>query len=128
MARLLLLYDGGCAFCRRCVRFVREHDRDQVVELVRSDAPGVGERTGLRPADLEASVWTVDSDGTRRRGAAAVNRTLRELGSGFRLLASAGQVPPLGWLEERGYRFVAARRSWFSRLWSDPPGPPPPDR
>ena len=46
-------------------------------------------------------------------GAAAVNRVLRELGGGWRLLGSLYLVPPLGWLEDRYYSRVSTRRAWW---------------
>ena len=46
-------------------------------------------------------------------GAAAVNRVLRELGGGWRLLGSVYLFAPAGWLEDRYYARVARRRSWW---------------
>jgi len=45
--------------------------------------------------------------------AAAVNRVLRELGGGWRLLGSLYLLPPLGWIEDRYYARVARRRAWW---------------
>ena len=46
-------------------------------------------------------------------GAAAVNRVLRDLGPGWRLVGALYLVPPLGWLEDRYYARVARRRAWW---------------
>jgi predicted DCC family thiol-disulfide oxidoreductase YuxK len=45
--------------------------------------------------------------------AAAVNRVLRELGGGWRLLGWLYLLPPIGWLEDRYYARVARRRAWW---------------
>jgi len=42
-----------------------------------------------------------------------VNRVLRELGGGWRLLGSLYLLPPIGWLEDRYYARVARRRAWW---------------
>jgi len=45
--------------------------------------------------------------------AAAVNRVLRELGGGWRILGALYLVRPIGWIEDRYYARVARRRAWW---------------
>jgi predicted DCC family thiol-disulfide oxidoreductase YuxK len=54
-----------------------------------------------------------DAGGGSFTGAAAVNRVLRELGGGWRVLGALYLVPPVGWLEDRYYARVARRRAWW---------------
>ena len=54
-----------------------------------------------------------DPGGRTFSAAAAVNRTLRELGTGWRVLGALYLVPPIGWLEDRYYARVARRRAWW---------------
>jgi predicted DCC family thiol-disulfide oxidoreductase YuxK len=54
-----------------------------------------------------------EPSGRRFTGAAAINRTLRELGDGWRLLGSLYLLPPIAWLEDRYYTRVARRRAWW---------------
>lgn len=83
--------------------------------------PGLVERFGLTRDDVGRTVWAIDAQGRKLSGAAAVNAALAELGVGWRVLAAAGRLPGLDWLEERVYRWVAANRSWLSRLWGSTP-------
>ena len=54
-----------------------------------------------------------EPDGRTFTGASAVNRVLRELGGGWRVLGSLYLIPPVGWLEDRYYARVARRRAWW---------------
>jgi predicted DCC family thiol-disulfide oxidoreductase YuxK len=68
---------------------------------------------GLSRAEVDRAAWAVEPDGRRFDGAAAINRTLRELGGGWRALGALYLVPPIGWLEDRYYGRVARRRAWW---------------
>jgi len=54
-----------------------------------------------------------EAGGRSLLGAAAVNRTLRELGGGWRVLGALYLVPPIRWVEDRYYARVARRRAWW---------------
>jgi predicted DCC family thiol-disulfide oxidoreductase YuxK len=58
-------------------------------------------------------VWAVEADGKKFEGAAAVNRTLRELGGRWALLAALYQLPPIRWVQNAYYGRVARRRAWW---------------
>ncbi len=73
---------------------------------------GLIESLGLTREEVDRASWAVGG-GERFEGAAGINRVLRELGGGWRVLGSLYLVPPVGWLENRYYRRVARRRSWW---------------
>jgi predicted DCC family thiol-disulfide oxidoreductase YuxK len=81
-----------------------------------SQLPGTTQRFGLTRPQLDAAAWTIDRAGRQLAGAAAVNRTLAALGGPWRLIAALSRVPGVGWLEERGYGWVATHRHVFRRL------------
>jgi predicted DCC family thiol-disulfide oxidoreductase YuxK len=110
--RLTLVYDGECDFCTRLAGWVERHDRRGRVAARPNQEPGLVEALGLTRAEVDRASWAVESGG-RFEGAAGINRVLRELGGGWRVLGSLYLVPPLGWLEDRYYKRVARRRSWW---------------
>jgi len=63
--------------------------------------------------EVARAVRAVEPGGRKFEGAAAVNRTLRELGGGWALLASFYQVPPIRWVQNAYYKRVARRRAWW---------------
>ncbi len=72
---------------------------------------GLADAVGLTRDELDGAAWAVDASGRRWQGAAALNRVLAELGGPWRLLSASYRVPPLAWLEDRGYHWVARNRS-----------------
>ncbi|MGB0592322.1 MAG: lipase maturation factor family protein [Myxococcota bacterium] len=114
LERPLVVYDGACGFCKRCVA------RFQVVARGAVDvAPSqeVAARFALPPEDCARAVQYLDPDGERHQGAEAV----------FRALAAAGRprglwlyrhVPGVGIVTRLGYRFIARFRGPVSRLTS----------
>jgi predicted DCC family thiol-disulfide oxidoreductase YuxK len=62
---------------------------------------------------VERAAWAVEPGGRKFEGAAAVNRTLKELGGGWAVLAAAYSIPPIQWVQDAYYRRVARKRSWF---------------
>ena len=110
--RLTLVYDGECDFCTRLARWVERQDRRGRVVARPNQEPGLIQELGLTRAEVDRASWAVGSGG-RFEGAAGISRVLRELGGGWRVLGSLYLVPPLGWLEDRYYKRVARRRSWW---------------
>ena len=133
-ARLLLIYDGWCGVCARTVGWVRARDSRGRVAVVPSQEPGLLERTGLTRAQVDASAWAIDRAGRRYEGAAAINRTLAELGGGWRWLARLYRLPAVRRIQDAGYHWFAANRGrfgrWGSTLGCERPGADclPPDR
>ena len=88
--------------------------------VVANQKPDVLERYGLTRAEVDRAAWTVDAQGRKLEGAAAINRTLRELGGVWRLIAVPYRLRPLAAIQEVVYRWVAPRRSWLHRLGVTP--------
>jgi len=111
--RLTLVYDGECGFCTRLARWVERHDRDGRVTARPNQEPGLIESLGMSRGEVDRASWAVESGGGRFEGAAGINRVLRELGGGWRLVGSLYLVPPIAWIEDRYYGRVARRRRWW---------------
>lgn len=75
---------------------------------------------GITRREADRAAWSIDSDGRRLEGAAAVNRVLAELGGMWRALAALYRVPPVGAVQEALYRWFAPRRSTFRRFGVTP--------
>ncbi len=98
---------------------MRAHDADRRVLVIPNQTPGVRAAVGLRQADVDRAVWAITRDGERYEGAAAANRILRELPR-WRWFARLYAVPPLRWIEDRVYAWVASHRQRFEH-WSATP-------
>jgi predicted DCC family thiol-disulfide oxidoreductase YuxK len=83
-----------------------------------SQEPGLIERYGLTRSQVDRSVWVIEPDGRRLRGARGVARVLPEMGGCWRPLAWLVRLPGAGSL---GYAVVARTRGRLSALWGDPP-------
>jgi predicted DCC family thiol-disulfide oxidoreductase YuxK len=90
------------------------------VLAIANQQPGVLERYGVTRREADRSAWTIDDDGRRLEGAAALNRVLVELRGPWSLLARLYRLPGIGALEEALYRWFAPRRSSFHRLGVTP--------
>ncbi len=101
-------------------RWVRRRDRAGRVLAVANQKPGVLDRYGITREQADRSAWTVDQEGARLEGAAAMNRVLRELGTPWRVAASAYALGPVAAIEDGMYRWFATRRSRFARLGVTP--------
>jgi predicted DCC family thiol-disulfide oxidoreductase YuxK len=119
-ATLLLVYDGYCGVCTRTVAWVRAHDPSRRVFALPNQVPGLRARTGLTKHDVDAAVWAIDREGHRYPGAAAINRTLEELG-GWRALAALYRLSPVRRLEDAAYHVFARNRGRFARWGLTPP-------
>ncbi len=108
MTRPTFVFDGDCAFCSSCARFVERRipTRAAVVAWQRADLGALG----LSEADCEQAVQWVGADGERASGAAAIGRLLVDAGSFWRPLGRALLVPPLSWFGPPAYRLVARHR------------------
>ena len=96
------------------------------MRAIANQKPGVLERYGVTREEADRAAWTIDRDGRRLQGAAAVNRVLGELGGGWRMIAAAYRLRPLAAIEEGMYRWFAPRRSRFRR-WGVTPECDEPD-
>jgi len=109
-----ILYDPDCGFCRVCLAVVLSWDRQgrlRPVALgsVQADALLVG----MPEAEQMASWHLVLRDGTVWSAGAASSPLFRLLPAGAPFARLAERFPRAA---ERGYRWVADRRTVFSRL------------
>ena len=101
-------------------RWVRRRDRAGRVLAIANQRPGVLEEYGITREQADRAAWTIDRDGRRLEGAAAINRVLDGLGGGWRLLAAPYRIPPIATVEEACYRWFAPRRARFRRFGVTP--------
>ena len=101
-------------------RWVRRRDRAGRVRAFASQTPGVLERYGVTREEADRAAWTVDADGRRLEGAAAINRVLAELGGAWLAIARLYRIRPVSAAEEALYRWFARRRSRFRRFGVTP--------
>lgn len=108
----LLIWDGECGFCRRCVRWVEAQPGGARYRAVPfQEAPQPPMTDGLREACKEA-VHLALEDGRILRGGDAVLYVLSDLGWP---LVGLLRWAPLLWFVELGYGVVARNRLLFSK-------------
>lgn len=120
-SRLLVLFDGTCGFCARCVSWLGARDRRGRLTFVHYQAPGILERHGLSRSEADRAVWLLGPGGRRLSGEDAVAEALVQAGGGWGAAGRLLRVPPFHWVARRGYRVVASRRGLLSRWWSEQP-------
>ena len=109
--RPVFLYDGDCAFCTSCARFIERHipTSAEVVPWQFADL----EALGVRQAEAEASVQWIDRgppEAARAAGPAAIARLLVDAGSYWRALGLLLDLRPIRWIAGPAYRLVARNR------------------
>lgn len=112
-ARAVFLYDGDCAFCTSCARFVERRipTHAEVVPWQWADL----DQLGVTPAEAEeAVIWVAPTWSTAApppvAGPVAIAQLLIDAGSFWRPLGRLLTVPPVRWLAWRIYRVVARNR------------------
>jgi predicted DCC family thiol-disulfide oxidoreductase YuxK len=100
---------------------VRARDRAGRVLAMPSQAPGVLEQYGLTRVAADRDAWAITASGQRCAGAAAVRCVLAALGGRWTALATVLGLPPVAWVADRVYRWVATNRSALSRIWGAVP-------
>lgn len=105
--RPVLVYDGDCGFCTRCVRVVeRIHANADIVAWQFADLDDLG----LTQAEASDAVQWVEPDGTVRGGHEAVAAILMNSGRLWRPFGRVMLLPGVSWLAARVYRLVAHNR------------------
>jgi len=113
--RALLLWDGGCTFCRRCVARVRTRDAaGRIRALPWQEAPSPPMTEAIR-ARCESAVVLILPGGDTLDGGRACLAVLGLLG--WRRTAAILSAPPLVWAVEAGYRLVARNRNRLGRFF-----------
>ena len=111
----IIFYDGVCGLCNRLVQFLLKHDKHARLRFasLQSDfAEKVLRRHGFDPKDLDTLHVVENYEQANERvwqRSDAVLRAARELGSGWRVLATLGKIIPRP-LRDVAYRFVAQNR------------------
>ncbi|HVC34110.1 MAG TPA: DCC1-like thiol-disulfide oxidoreductase family protein [Chloroflexota bacterium] len=103
------------------MRWVRAHDKAGRVLALPNQTPGILQRYGLTRAQVDREAWAIDASGRETAGAAAINRVLAALGGVWALLAATYRLPPVCWIEDRVYRWVARHRHWLSSIYGATP-------
>jgi predicted DCC family thiol-disulfide oxidoreductase YuxK len=111
-ARVTVLYDEDCGFCRWTADRLRAWDRRGLLRFA-SIQRSVASLAPVPPALWLESVHAVTVDGRVWSGGAAVTAILRALPAGRLPAAIAAFAPDL---TERIYRAVARRRTTLGRL------------
>jgi len=107
----LVLWDGECGFCRRCVEFLARQDRFGKLEFSPYQEADLSPQLS---AQCEKAMHVVKADGEIiRAGRAAMfcGRFTR-----WHQLARIGEWPIFLPFVELGYRIVAANRGLFSKF------------
>lgn len=103
-----LVYDGDCAFCTRCVEWMKERMRRLPVIVPWQSADL--ESLGLSAAQCEIALQFVDEQGRISSGEKAVARVLLHAGRSWKVLGALILVPGVRHLAGLLYRWVARNR------------------
>lgn len=110
LTRPVLLFDGGCGFCRQWVGRLARWDRAGRIALVpsqeRATVPGLPR---LEDVDLDRAMHFVTPDGRVTRGARTLPDMLRYLPGGA-LLRPLLMIPGVLAIGDRIYYRIAANR------------------
>jgi len=106
----LLVYDGQCSFCQRCVGLVQRWDRaGRVVAVPFQDVAAWQGVSGLSGEALAAAMHLVSPAGRVYAGAAAAAPLVRLLPGGA-VVAALLDLPGVGPVASGAYRWVARHR------------------
>ncbi|MEV4327723.1 DCC1-like thiol-disulfide oxidoreductase family protein [Microbispora rosea] len=107
--RVLLVFDGDCAFCQACVN--AGHRILPYMPAVRAWQGLDLDAAGLTRAEVETSVQLLGPDGLRAHGARAIALLLvLQPRAAWRVVGRVMLTPPVSWLAEAGYRLVSRYR------------------
>lgn len=106
--RAVLVYDGECAFCRRCIGAMQRFVPRAPLAVPCQSAPLDDLGLTRRECD-EAVQWVLGDD--RRSGARAVAAVLRRGGGPWPVVGAVLDAPVVRSLAAAVYRRVARRRS-----------------
>lgn len=122
-SRPLLLYDGGCRFCRGAARFVAFVDRDQNLAILPFDDPlSAPYMRRIPDRQIEESWQLIEPDGTRlMRGEGGV--ALLDHVRLTRPIARLVTVLRLTWAIDLIDRVIYKLKPRLARVVPDAPGP-----
>ena len=107
-----VVYDADCGVCQASVGWLRKRDRRGAFRFVGNDADPLP--AGVAREETEHTVVVLEEDGRKHLRAQGIARLLRELGSGYRLLAALLAAPGIRALANFGYDRFASHRHRIS--------------
>lgn len=106
----VIIYDGTCKFCIAQVDRIRRRDRPGVFEYLPRHAEGIDARfPKLAEQDFDTGLRLIRPDGSILIGADAVHGIMQQLRP-WSLIAWMYHIPPLYWLANLLYRWIARNR------------------
>jgi predicted DCC family thiol-disulfide oxidoreductase YuxK len=105
--RPVLVYDGDCAFCRRCARALERIEPD--AEIVAWQLADLAE-LGITEEQATDAVQLVQVDGTVRSGHQAIAAILSTAGRTWRVVGRTILLPGISPVAAKVYRLVADNR------------------
>ena len=111
--RPLLVWDGDCGFCKRCVLLWRRIVKEPIDDCPYQECKV--QRLPVSDPQFARRVYLFERDGTPLSGAAAVYRSLQSTRLAFlhRLYSRSAAFAAFS---EKAYAWVARHRSLFSKL------------
>lgn len=110
LSRPVLLFDGGCGFCRKWVARLARWDRAGRIELVPSEErSAIAGLPHIDDTELDRAMHLVTPDGRVYRGARSVPPLLRYLPGGM-VLRPLFSIPGVRPIADRLYERIAANR------------------
>ena len=114
MSPAAILYDADCGFCKWSLGVFLRWDRGGRLRPVALQDAEADQLLGEIDAETKMASWhLVTSDGTVHSAGRAVEPLMRLLPAGRPFAAAARAMPGL---TDRGYAFVAARRTPLGKL------------
>ncbi len=105
--RPVLVYDGDCSFCRRCVRVLERIGPD--AEIIAWQFTDLAE-LGITEEQAADAVQWIQIDGTVRSGHEAIAAVLDTAGRIWKIIGRTVLVPGISWMAAKVYRLVADNR------------------
>jgi predicted DCC family thiol-disulfide oxidoreductase YuxK len=106
--RPVLVYDGDCAFCSRCVRVLERIEPD--AKIIAWQFADMAE-LGITEEQAADAVQLVEVDGTVHSGHEAIAAVLSTAGGTWKILGRTILLPGISPIAAKGYRLVADNRS-----------------
>jgi predicted DCC family thiol-disulfide oxidoreductase YuxK len=107
----ILLYDGDCAFCRRCIDWIRRTlpRLPELQPFQEADLAGLA----VSRSEASRSIQWIEPSGRVSAAHVAAARLLVFSGGGWALLGRLFLVPPVSWVAAGTYRFTAWARRYL---------------
>lgn len=112
--KYLVLWDGDCRFCSKGIDWVRRMDQVGALDLQPYQGVSSPIMTPEFSADCARAIQVVLHDGSILSAGRAVLFMWSVLG--WKRTSRFFSLPPMIWLIEIAYSFVASHRSFFSRI------------